>query len=73
MEKRTKVKARVISHAIAELIQESKCEKYEQDNDLWRTMYRDKDKQILELTISKKQENALTLKKRKGFWNRSKY
>ena len=51
----------------------TKCEKYEQDNDLWRTMYRDKDKQILELTISKKQENALTLNKKKGFWNKSKY
>ncbi len=44
----------------------SKSEQYEKDNSLWRDMYRDKDKQFLELTISKKQENALVVRK-KGF------
>lgn len=43
-----------------------KSEQYENDNLLWREMYRDKDKQFLELTISKKQENALVVRKR-GF------
>jgi len=47
----------------------AKSEEYEKDNSLWREMYRDKDKQFLELTISKKQENALIVKK-KRFWNR---
>lgn len=46
-----------------------KCEKIEEDNDVWRKMYRDKDKLFLELTISKKQENALKIRK-KGFWNK---
>lgn len=46
----------------------AKCEQYEKDNNLWRDMYRDKDKQFLELTISNKQENALTIRKRR-FWN----
>lgn len=46
----------------------TKCEKYEKDNDVWKEMYRDKDKQFLELTISKKQENALTIRK-KRFWD----
>lgn len=46
----------------------NKSEEYEKDNSLWREMYRNKDKQFLELTISKKQENALRVKKR--FWNR---
>lgn len=45
----------------------TKSEKYEKDNDLWREMYRDKDKQFLELTISKKQENNRKIKKR-WFW-----
>lgn len=44
-----------------------KCEKYEADNELWREMYRDKDKQFLELTISKKQEKSLTIRNKKGF------
>lgn len=47
-----------------------KCEKYEADNELWREMYRDKDKQFLELTISKKQEKSLTIRNKKRFWNR---
>lgn len=46
-----------------------KSEQYEKDNSLWREMYRDKDKQFLELTISKKQENALVVNK-KRFWNK---
>lgn len=45
----------------------TKSEKYEKDNELWREMYRDKDKQFLELTISKKQENNRKIKKR-WFW-----
>lgn len=45
----------------------TKCEKYEADNELWREMYRDKDKQFLELTISKKQEKSLTIRNKKGF------
>lgn len=48
----------------------SKCEKYEKDNELWREMYRDKDKQFLELTISNKQEKSLTIRNKKRFWNR---
>lgn len=48
----------------------TKCEKYEADNELWREMYRDKDKQFLELTISKKQEKSLTIRNKKRFWNR---
>lgn len=49
-----------------------KSEEYEKDNKVWREMYRDKDKQFLELTISNKQENALAIKK-KRFWNFSKF
>jgi len=46
----------------------TKSEKYEKDNELWREMYRDKDKQFLELTISKKQEKGLK-NRRKRLWN----
>lgn len=46
----------------------TKSEKYEKDNELWREMYRDKDKQFLELTISKKQEKGLN-NRRKRLWN----
>lgn len=46
----------------------AKSEKYEKDNELWREMYRDKDKQFLELTISKKQEKGLN-NRRKRLWN----
>lgn len=46
----------------------TKSEKYEKDNELWREMYRDKDKQFLELTISKKQEKGLK-NSRKRLWN----
>lgn len=46
----------------------TKSEKYEKDNELWREMYRDKDKQFLELTISKKQEKGLK-SRRKRLWN----
>lgn len=49
----------------------TKSEKYEKDNELWREMYRDKDKQFLELTISKKQEKGLKNRK-KRLWNFSK-
>lgn len=49
----------------------TKSEKYEKDNELWREMYRDKDKQFLELTISKKQEKGLK-NRRKRLWNFSK-
>lgn len=47
-----------------------KSEQYENDNRIWREMYRDKDKQFLELTISNKKGKSLGIKKRKRFWNK---
>ena len=68
------IENKYLKHKI-ELVQEeltyfrTKSEQYEEDNKVWREMYRDKDKQFLELTISNKQGRSLACRKKKRFWN----